>query len=558
MAESNGKPTRRREWIAVGAITAAALALRLAGIWWGLPNSQHYFSYHPDEIFVLLPSFGFAQGDWNPHFFNYGTLYLYLVGIPAVIFGIVPDPLRFPQGLAPLYLTGRIVTALLGTASVPLLYLALRRENRSLAWGSALLLTICPLHVINSHYATVDVPATFFLVVAFLFALRGAERATLKNAILTGLFFGLAAAAKYNAGIFLLPALLAPALNSVGQELACPERSRRTSCPHRNGRKASISWWLGLPAGALVAFLVCNPWIGTPEFRQGFLFEWRHAQAGGTFAFVGTGSGWSYHLVHGLPVALGYPLLAAVILGVILAFRSKSPAVRLSLLWVILYFFVIGFGKERFIRYLVPMTPFLCVLAVWGICSLLRLAKRPATENSAVLLGIAVLLLTGLYSLGQSAALLGIDGRDLAWLQTDSDIIEKYHVKNIGLATTPWFHDPPVSPYNAGAFSRPMFDEWNRSARRPVVVADWDARKLRSARPDVFFLSDLESQDLLRLHDPKATEFVEALSHLYAESWSFHGAPAAASWALGPPRSWAPPDWLYPQPIITVYYSPRP
>ncbi|MCJ7752807.1 MAG: hypothetical protein MUQ65_17255, partial [Armatimonadetes bacterium] len=124
MAESSQTSRRRMPWALVF-ILGVALTLRLAGIHWGLPNQQHYFSYHPDEIFLLLPSFGFAQGDLNPHFFNYGTLYLYLVGLPAVALGLVPDPASFPAGLRSLYLEGRIITALLGVATVLLLYLAL-------------------------------------------------------------------------------------------------------------------------------------------------------------------------------------------------------------------------------------------------------------------------------------------------------------------------------------------------------------------------------------------------------------------------------------------------
>ena len=571
MPQNEGKKRSWRfEWVGVGAMAAAALVLRLAGIWWGLPNSQHYFSYHPDEIFLLMPSFGFAQGDWNPHFFNYGTLYIYLVGIPAVIFGIVPDSVPFPQGLAPLYLTGRILAALLGTATVPLLYLALRREGRSLALGSALLLTICPLHVINSHYATVDVPATFFLVVAFLFALRGAERPTLRHAIVTGLFVGLAAATKYNAGLFLLPALLAPVL--VGQE--------RVSCPGLRKRKlGGPSWWLGLPAGALVAFLVCNPWIGTPEFRQGFLFEWRHAQAGGTFAFVGTGSGWSYHLLHGLPVALGYPLLAAVIIGFVLAFRSKSPAFRLSLVWCLFYFAIIGFGKERFIRYLVPMMPFVCVLAASLWVSRLDGGPEWRQRRGPCVLAAAVLGLTGLYSLGQLIPLLRLDPRDASWVSVQTlfaaraDASDAFDVRlvsmapgwrqlatsrpraRIGLVSVPWYYDPPVSPYNAGAFSQPMFEQWNRETGSRIAITGWEVDRLRQALPVVFLISDLEVADLQRLGRADVSEFLATLDATYGRA-AYKVGRRPFSW-LAPPRDRQPPDWLYTVPQVTMYYGAR-
>ncbi|MFB3881143.1 MAG: phospholipid carrier-dependent glycosyltransferase [Armatimonadota bacterium] len=554
-AKEGRKPTRRFEWISVGVLTTAALAVRLLGIGWGLPNSQHYFSYHPDEIFLLMPAFGFAQGDWNPHFFNYGTLYIYLVGIPAVVFHLVPDPVRFPQGLAPLYLAGRIVTALLGAATIPVLYLALRRESKGLAWGSALLLAICPLHVINSHYATVDVPATFFITLAFLFALRGAGQPTLKHAILAGLFVGLAAATKYNAALFLLPVLLAPLLATVGRVCRTPAMAGGRMPA---GRRSWASWWLGVPISAALAFRLCVPWVGTPEFRKAFLFELEHARIGGTLAFVDTGSGWSYHLLHGLPVALGYPLLAAFIIGLALALRSESPALRLSLLWCLIYFAVIGFSKERFIRYLVPMMPFVCVLADLIVERSYRLAmewkarSRWRFELLTTVVG-APFALTLFYLLVISPPLLGPDARDEAW----DDNRWRAERGTVGLVSAPWYFDPPASPYNAGPFSLPLFNAWNAANGNRLIVTGWDVATLKAARPDCFVLSDLESMDPLRLKYPKAVGLVEALGRTYRNRLSYQSVTYHLSW-LAPPRSWSPPDWLYPQPDITVYHSPRP
>jgi hypothetical protein len=140
------------------------VGLRWVGLGWELPNRYHYFSYHPDEVFLLIPSYQyFAQGDWNPHFFNYGTLYIYLVGIPAVLTGAA---MKFP--FTGLYWLGRLITALLGMGTVVLLYFAVgvmagndQRRCRSV---------VC---AINSHYATV-MPATFWLVLIPL-RLRGGE-----------------------------------------------------------------------------------------------------------------------------------------------------------------------------------------------------------------------------------------------------------------------------------------------------------------------------------------------------------------------------------------------
>jgi hypothetical protein len=542
------KPTRRFEWIGVGAVAVVALALRLAGIGWGLPNSQHYFSYHPDEIFLLMPAFGFAQGDWNPHFFNYGTLYIYLVGIPAVALHLVPDSVRFPLGLAPLYLAGRIVTALLGAATIPVLYLALRRESKPHAWGSALLLAICPLHVINSHYATVDVPATFFITLAFLFALRGADQPTLKHAALAGFFVGLAAATKYNAALFLVPAMLAPML----------------------ARKArpGPAWWAGVPVAAALTFRLCNPWVGTPEFRQGFLFELRHAQIGGTLAFVNSGSGWGYHLLHGLPVALGYPLLAALAVGLVLSFRSKSPAARMSLLWCLLYFLAIGFSKERFIRYLVPMMPFVCVLAASAASRLRSDVLSRHRLRVARTVAVSVVALTAAYAIGQVMPLaLPWDPRDDAMRADQPLRIVRPRLRpdrsvsvgppRVGLVQAPWYADPPVSPYNAGAFSAPAFEAWNAANGHPVVVTGWSVHALRREAPDAVALSDLESSDVFRLRMPDAVEFRDALNLFYEHQTIYERGSHPFSW-LAPPRLWAPPDWLYPVPVIRVFDEPRP
>ncbi len=538
VSQARNYVSRAKLLLAPAGLILLALLLRLLGIWWGLPTDatweRRYFSFHPDEIFLLLPAFGFEQGDWNPHFFNYGTLYLYLVGLPAVLFRLVPDSVRFPQGLAPLYLLGRMITALLGTATVLILYQVWRKEDRSLALYAAFLLAICPLHVINSHYATVDVPATFFITLAFLLTLRGLAKPDWKTAGLAGLAVGLAAATKYNAGLFLMPILLAPLLSRpAGSAGASPTK---------------LMWYPVVTFGALLGFVIGTPYIGSPEFLRGFLFEWRHAQAGGTLAFVNTGPGWIYHLLRGLPFSLGYPLLVGTLVGLIISFKSRSPALRLSLLWIIFYLFFIGFSRERFIRYLVPIMPFICLIAAAG---LLWMKQHKRTWKVAA---IIIMISTTLYSLGQLFSM-GIAEQQMAWIQIDSDILHAHPEYRIGLINTPWYYHPPVSPYNAGEFSKPFFEAWNKEHGDRIIVTGWDKQALAASPPEVFITSDLETADSLRLRDPAALEFTSELDRLYPEKRTF--TPFTPFAWLAPPRALAPPDWLYTTPRITVYHSPK-
>jgi hypothetical protein len=453
----------------------------------------------------------------------------------------VPDAsvVAFPEQLWELYDLGRFVTLLMGIATVLALYLAVRREGTAMALFAAFLLAVCPLHIVNSGYATVDVPATFFIVTAFWLALWGAGRPDAKRGALVGLAVGLAAATKYNAGLFIIPALLSPLV----------------------AHPATWRWrWLAAGiGGAALGFAIGCPFFWTKEFLRGVLFEARHAQIGGTFAFVGTGSGWVYHLTHGLPVGLGYPLLAAAALGVIAALRLPSRASRLSLAWAVLYLLVIGFSKERFIRYLVPLTPFLCVLAASAVRWLWGLSARQVFRPAAVAAAIVVALLTGFYGSGEAHLFTGDDPRDracAAMITPDTGVPGA--PSRVGLVQAPWYFHPPVSPFNAGPLSKPWFDKWNRETGNRVVITGWDSQKLLADRPDIFFLSDLESQDLIRLRDPAAVGFVSTLDRLYQKKVVYERpGPTKCGW-LVPPRSLAPPDWLYPDPRITMYYKPRP
>ncbi len=519
--------------------TATAYVPRAVASSWGLPNSHHYFSYHPDEIFLLLPSFGFAQGDWNPHFFNYGTLYIYLVGIPAVLFGIVPDGAQFPTNLRPLYDLARTITMWMGIATIALLWFAFGRKDRWIGLLSALLLAICPLHVVNSGYATVDVPATFWLTLAFLFAIYGAERTNLKWGALVGLAVGLAAGTKYSAGLFLLPAVLAP--------LLVAPRSWRWS------------WCLVIIGGATLGFIIGCPFFWTAEFRQGLSFEITHARIGGTLAFEGTGSGWWYHLTRGLPASLGLPFLLSAVVGAVAAIRLRSLPARLSLLWALWYLLVIGFGRERFIRYLVPLTPFLSVLAAVGLTWLYR-SPRLAVRIPVLLVGIGAALLTWGYVGAEVFGPLSEDARDHAWRQVRAALTEPGSRTRVGLVQRPWYYHPPVSPFNAGLFSRGMFEDWNERTGQRVVITGWDAGKLEAEKPDFFLLSDLESQDLIRLRNPDALDFVAALDTFYQSREQFGGPhprppPLPLRWLF--PGSWSgPPDWLYRHCRVTLYSEP--
>jgi hypothetical protein len=206
---------------------------------------------------------------------------------------------------------------------------------------------------------------------------------------------------------------------------------------------------------------------------------------------------------------------------------------------------MIGFASERFIRYLVPLVPFLCLFAAWLLG---RLFSSNMKFRKPVLAGLgAVLALTLLYSLSQLLLFIYPDARDRALLKAFSGS----HTVRIGVTETPWFQIPPVSPYNGGALSSAAFEKWQESAPYKVIVTGWNVAALEKEKPESFVISDMQYADPLRLENAQAKSFMEALDLHYTNKETY-GSFTPMDW-LGGGRENAPPDWLYLKPDERIY-----
>jgi len=111
-------------------ILLAALALRIWGSNFGLPA---YTRYHPDEHALVDRAAAILwTGDWNLHRFNYPPLYAYLqAGTYALYFlwGAARGEWNqvMPFTLPQYYHVGRLLTALVGTATVLAVFVMGRR-----------------------------------------------------------------------------------------------------------------------------------------------------------------------------------------------------------------------------------------------------------------------------------------------------------------------------------------------------------------------------------------------------------------------------------------------
>jgi 4-amino-4-deoxy-L-arabinose transferase-like glycosyltransferase len=539
---------KRIERATLAVIMLAALVLRFAGLRWGLPNAAHMFSYHPDEVPLLGPVwYMLMSGDWDPHFYNYGTCYVYLVAIIAKageVMGFIPIP---RGGWTELHLIARVLTALMGTATVYFVYLIGKHlRGGGLGLAAAALMAILPGHVVHSHYATVDVPAAFLITVMFVAVLRFFGRAELSSYLVAGLLLGLAVATKYTVVVAVIPLIAAHFFATDEYGDAPPPLY-----PVAGIVVAALAFYAATP---FLLVLTDQGFRINPSFIRDVRFEIEHMRIGGTFAFINTGPGWIYHLMRSLPAAMDYAGFGLAIIGMVLMVQRGGPVALVLFSFALPYFGLVGAGKERFLRYMMPLLPVLAISAVYAL-DRLREASVPASNNRAalvapLLLGTACFVVTGWYAIQMVGIMVAADVRDqaAAWLQPYAN-----RKIGVGLASAPWYYTPPITPYNGGRRSIADFHRWQEdNPPYRVTVIGWDAAALRREHPRFFIVSDAEYADLLRLQRADAVALMDSARKRYRNLRAFEPAPPLPF--LRPAKLDCPPDWLYTWPRIEVYY----
>jgi len=508
-------------------LVALALSVRVIGLDWGLPSAQQLGSFHPDEVDIAGRAALMAStSDLNPHFFNYGTATIYATAALGAMLRLSTN--------AEWHLLCRLLTALLGTATVALTFSLARslltaEPRNATALLAAGLLALAPGHVVHSHFATVDVPAAFFVVASATCAAQMFHSNSLRWPALASVCAGLAAATKYNMGLAIL-------FVPTASWLAHRDRALLPAA-------APASWSILAPfvvLPAALAFLVSCPFalIDFSTFWRDFTFELHHVRTGSGLIFQGVGPGWWNHLNTNLPFALTTPLLVCSLAGWLIGWRQRQRWVLFVAAFVVPYAFVIGAAQVSFLRYVIPLLPFLCMAAASGLIEL-RAHSRLASA--------AMVAFSAVFALPAVQPFVTTDPRvaAAAWLREHVNPNDR-----IGLLTQPWFYTPPLTPYNLG----PRNPRNSPGNERFVICPGWDAKKLERELPEWFVTSEFETRDEVRLGDPRARDFMEVLKFHYRAS--YHYPPRSTrGFAAGFPNRdlWTPHDWLYTRPTIRIY-----
>ncbi len=234
------------------ALLAFSVASRAYGILWGVTLWPLDVSvYHPDEPQIIDQAFNFPDDILERTDFRYPTGHGYLIAILGWPFVKIAGALEMDVYLVT-YMIGRLISVLMGTASVGLTYL-IGKSIYGHRFGllSAALLAVSTMHVANSAWATLDVPSSFWLVLFCWLLVRTSS--CLHHWRLLGVTLGVLIGTKYTGGIAVIVLIVAVVgeLRRENSPVKVVGRSAITNCLWAIGGIAVSAFFLSTP-GILV------------------------------------------------------------------------------------------------------------------------------------------------------------------------------------------------------------------------------------------------------------------------------------------------------------------
>ena len=405
-----------------------ALVPRVWGFDWQLPEALYY-----DELKYVLWAERTEATDGEELDFRNPTLFGRLLGLEYRALGALGwedgarlDGERARRWLSLRLASARLTVAALGAASVAVLFLA-----AASLWGvwvaavAASLYGLSFLSVHLAHLALNDVPASFFLAAALWAAARALARPTAGWLGLSGLAAGLATATKYNFAIALAAPVVAIAiaflrarvLEPVSMSPSPPPFRRKLSGESSGLLSAAAACALAAAAGLVVGMpevvampqevaagiarqmeIGSQPWNGQEPSPVAVLYFETLVQSGSLAALALAGAG-------GVAFARRHQAAAAVLLA--------PPGLYLAGM----------LGKPLFFaRFALPLVPFVCLLAAYGLDALARGLPRAVLRRAVATALVLAALLPPSVLIGRHNLLLGQkDTRLLAqeWIQSN-------------------------------------------------------------------------------------------------------------------------------------------
>ncbi|GAC1555258.1 MAG: hypothetical protein NVS2B2_09980 [Ktedonobacteraceae bacterium] len=370
--------------LALFGIVLLGLLLRLYGLNWDAGNS-----FHPDErqimfhVTVLSWPKSMAQfldpvnSPLNPHFFAYGSFPLYLLAsLGNFLVHFSPSLGSFTN----LTLVGRVLSALFDSGTIlftGLLGLKLMYDTtpgKRHAWNVALLaaalVAFTPLQLQLSHFYAVDTILLFFVTLTVYACVHLIDtEQPIRWALFVGLGYGLALATKFSATPLAVSLLVAVILRWRKQDFF-----------------TSLTSLLIATFFTILVFLIAEPYalLDMPNFIQQISDQGNLARGLLDLPYVRQFAGTVPYLYEaqnmffwGMGVFLGFAVCVGFGWVCFQLWRQREGAFigwLVVLSWIFTYGIITGDFYVKFMRYMLPLYPFLSLLAAVPLIAFARFA----------------------------------------------------------------------------------------------------------------------------------------------------------------------------------------
>lgn len=183
---------RNRWWIG-GIVVGIVVSfwVRWPLVFYNLPVAAHV-----DERLGLGMLVRFANGNWDPNFFEYPTFYYYVTHFVSLPFARVADVL----------LTGRLLNLLLAGGLAVAIFLVGRDYMGSTPAGviAALFSLFSPILILDTSYVSTDIAMSLLVLLAFWFIYRFYQTGHYRWWFMAMVCGGLAVSTKYNAAFIVI------------------------------------------------------------------------------------------------------------------------------------------------------------------------------------------------------------------------------------------------------------------------------------------------------------------------------------------------------------------
>ncbi len=337
-------------------------------------NTLPYSVNIDEDHFLGAPLSMMKTGDFNPHFFNYPTLPLYLTTIGTTI-GFFKSassletknlkdlsPRIYPYFKHPIIIKyPKLLFIVLSSSIFVFLILIIKilypQENQH--YVLIPILFVSSVYMEQSwSYLNVNIVGAFFIVSTLLYLFLNKEKDTfLTKTVFPGILIGAAIASKYNFFLLMVPVILSIYMHSTNNKL--------------------FKALMVLPI-SIITFIVFVPYslLDFPKFLSDVAFELWHYKAGHAGHNGTPGFSQFIYYIHSIIEQFTYPLFFLGIIGLIKVIKDKPKDFFLLISFPILMLIFMSAQKVNFLRNVISIYAIYSIFISLGLYSTIFFIKH--------------------------------------------------------------------------------------------------------------------------------------------------------------------------------------